>query len=365
MKSKFPYSPFGLLNLCRMRGKSKVQNFDDIIPKENAVSHIPTLYYPLILAQILVFGDLLNIGQYVIYELAEKGFNIRVIADDMKSTINLLGLPGNNVDILRLNKDSPLTSYLKAAQGCQAVIFCGNFEPKPNLVVGSCRDYNEVALRLLDIICEGKKKKSVDVQKVVLVSRATDTSNAIQGNNPLQAFLNIQGPLYSKYRQLTDDLEDSVRQSGIEYAIVRAAPEVLQTRQGSRYELVLSQRQISGSNFVGVLDLAECATQALLLDIAGVTFTVSEMEGLESNMDLPLISSKNNEEAQATMRSEVTSSRVPRRAYYSILDMGDEDMRSSYMMRPQEEYVAQIEEDRLVEKYWSSKFSPLVRDPKN
>ena len=302
----------------------------------------------------------MNIGQYIIYELAEKGFNIRVLTDNMKSTINLLGLPGNNVDIIRLNKESSLATYLKAVQGCQAVIFCGNFDPQPNLLIGPCREYNSMVLKLLNIIVEGRKKKSLDMQKIVLVSRALEEDTILEGN-PLQNLFSVQGSLYSEYRQLADELEEYVRQSGVEYAIVRGPPEVLSTRQGSRYDLVLSQRRMTGSNFVGALDLAECTTQALLLDVSAVTFTVSEKADLDNDFDLPLISPKNDEENPPS-RLIPESSRVPRRAYYSILDMGDEDMRSSYMMRPQEEYVAQIEEDRLVEKYWSGKFLSLVKD---
>ena len=66
--------------------------------------------------------------------------------------------------------------------------------------------------------------------------------------------------------------------------------------------------------------MAEIATQALLIDVNDVTFTAAE----------------------TSADSSAGSERPERRAYYSILDMGDADMRTSYMIKPREAYLAQV-----------------------
>lgn len=80
--------------------------------------------------------------------------------------------------------------------------------------------------------------------------------------------------------------------------------------------------------------------------------------------DIPLIRSSAMEEqwGEAPPRKVVDSERVARKAYYSILDMDDVDMRTSYMLKPKEAYVALLKEDVRVENYWTSRLADLKQD---
>ena len=317
--------------------------------------------------QIIIYGSLDAIGQYVCFELAEKGFNIRILTNNRKAAINIFGLPGNNVDILELYPESSLDSYLKALDGAQAIIFCGNFEPKINLFLGECRAYNTVAMKLLDVAKAGKLSKTVSIQKVIQISRYT-TSKFTPAS--ITDFISrSDSVLCSEFRNLNLQLEDYIRGSTIEYAIVRAPSIVESAREGSRFDLRVYQESPETSSdlsLIGVLDLAECACQALLLDVVDKTFHIAEdgvAEGSSIDEDEPIITSAAMEEEFGVVeRKKVISSRVPRKAYYSILDMDDTDMRSSYMIKAEEAYLAQIEEDRLLESYWKSQFSGLSPD---
>lgn len=336
---------------AQMREVSKPKRFDDKPPRDNAV---------------LIYGDLEAAGQFVAYELAEKGFNIRILTDNVKSAVQMFGLAGNNVDMFELKADSSLEFLSQAMDGVQAVILCGNFNPVISLGLmldGRYRRYLEVAGGLIDAAEASKRvsKKSA-LQKVVLVSRYAPSGGGLS-RGPL-ALLNPSS-LYAGFMAMAEELEERVRSSSFEYAVVRAPPQVQRAREGARYDLCVSQSydEESEGGTVGVLDLAECASQALLLDVSGVTFSVRELLSEEQDDDAPLIeSSAMDREYGPTLKREVQSQRVRRRAYYSILDMDDADMRASYMIKPQEAYLAQIEEDRLLDKYWTRMLGSLKRD---
>ena len=44
----------------------------------------------------------------------------------------VLGLPGENIDLVELKSGSAEKQYAKAIKGIQAVIFCDNFVPSGN-----------------------------------------------------------------------------------------------------------------------------------------------------------------------------------------------------------------------------------------
>lgn len=339
-----------------IQNRNKPRSFSNNPPKENAIA---------------IYGSLDSIGQFLVYELNEKGFNIRLLTDNVKGAINMFGLPGNNVDIIELKLESPLESYTKAVEGAQAVIFSGNFDPVMNLLIGSCRKYNQIAIKLLEIMRQTKQNtKGTSIQKIVHVSRYSEAVG-MKLQNPFDLFENAESGLFSTFRSLAFDLEEAVRDSSFEYVVVRAPGLVEVSREGSRRDLIVTQ-QLQSSSFteestssaeIGILDLAECVSQALLLDVSGVTFQVREESRGQVEVDQPLISSKAMDlEFGVSPKREIVSRRVVRRAYYSILDMDDADMRSSYMIKPQEAYVAQLEEDTLVEKYWASMFKTLRKD---
>ena len=313
------------------------------------------------------------IGDWVAFDLAAKGFNIRVAAPDISRAIEYFGLPGKNVDILPLSSTSTEEDIVRAVRNVQAVIFAGNFEPKSPLFVngGEGVEYCQLVTRILETLklqqgtsnagssndspfanLVGQKKNrikgQVDVKKIVLISRALNSDDL--GGVPssplstvaaaLEAWIEDEplvtsNGLFDVFRKQHRAIEDRVRKSGVEYAIVRAPERVIETRRGSVQPLTISQAGRASNNglgFIGALDFAEAVVAALTIDVEKVTFTPEESEvaGVERNS---------------------------RDAYYSILDMDDTGMKSSYMMKPREAYLAQVDEDRQAEKYWMQLFA--------
>ena len=98
---------------------------------------------------ILLVGDVYSgVGEWISYDLYEKGFNIRIATNNYKKTVDLFGLSGNNVDIIELTPDSDDLDYSIALQGTQAVIFCGNFEPKLSFFLNEARNINLISLKV-------------------------------------------------------------------------------------------------------------------------------------------------------------------------------------------------------------------------
>ena len=319
------------------------------------------------------------IGDWIAFDLAAKGFNIRVAAPDVNRAIEYFGLPGKNVDIVSLTATSMDEDILRAVRNVQAVIFAGNFEPRSPLFVngGEGVEYCQLVTRILDVIRleqgtantgssnespfanlvgrrkDNNKGRQVDVKKLVLVSRAlnSDETNGVQ-SNPLgtvaaaiEAWIEDEplvtsSGLFDTFRKQHRAIEDRIRKSGVEYAIVRAPERVLETRRGSVQPLTITQTgrpSNNGLGFIGTLDFAEAVVAALTIDVEKITFTPEESETVEAQ-------------------------RNARNTYYSILDMDNADMKSSYMMKPREAYLAQVEEDRETEKYWMQLFADYVVD---
>ena len=146
--------------------------------------------------------------------------------------------------------------------------------------------------------------------------------------------------MFDTFRKQHRAIEDRIRKSDVEYAIVRAPERVLETRRGSVQPLTITQTgrpSNNGLGFIGTLDFAEAVVAALTIDVEKITFTPEESETVEAQ-------------------------RNARNTYYSILDMDNADMKSSYMMKPREAYLAQVEEDRETEKYWMQLFADYVVD---
>jgi hypothetical protein len=108
-----------------------------------------------------------------------------------------------------------------------------------------------------------------------------------------------------------------------------------------------SSSSVSASNTLGMLDLAEVAAQTLIQDVPNITFTVTEAQVQAQTDD--------------ALAGEALD-RVSRRTYYGILDMDDADMRSSYMIKPAEQYKLQMEEDKQLENYWLRRLQKLPKD---
>ena len=177
---------------------------------------------------ILIFGSLNLIGQWVAFELNEKGFQIRVACSDKQDAIKIFGL--NNVDIVELKKDATEQQYARAVQGVQAVVFCHNFEPRVDFLNGVGKAETATALSLLNIAIRAKEADVGSVKKVVAVSRMipSSSSQSKDGDNILNAIMMKQSDnkIYSSFRDMHSSFETLIKNAGFEYAIVRAPPVV-------------------------------------------------------------------------------------------------------------------------------------------
>jgi len=336
---------------------------------------------------ILLVGSLEELGQWVAFELAEKGFNIRVAACAGKAkAVEVFGL--RNVDIVEIgasSSSSSLEQFAAALVGVQAVVFMPAFRPFFG-PLGGATGRNELvaAERLLDVALKQAQEAQSDLQKVVFVSRAMPWldggggGGAGGGGGLFNALVSgaADSGLYSTFRQQHAAFEEKVRASGLEYVIVRAPAVVEEAKEGARSDLVILDRTgkstvptLAPSNSVGTLDFAEAVSSALVCDVPAVTFTVCESvsgaQALEMELqERPLVQSNAmDEEYGATpARPRAASERVQRQAYYGILDMDESAMKSSYMMKEAEVYEQQLQEDVSLERFWTERLSKLPKD---
>ena len=181
---------------------------------------------------ILIFGSLNEIGQWVAFELNEKGFQIRVACSDRQNAVKIFGL--DNVDIVELKKDATEEQYARAVEGVQAVVFCQNFQPKIDFFNSVGKAETNTALSLLDIAVRARDAGVGSVKKIVAVSRNIIDNPKIpkgDGDNILNAIIigQTDNKIYSSFRSMHSSFEDLIRQSGFEYTVVRA-PSVVEVR---------------------------------------------------------------------------------------------------------------------------------------
>jgi hypothetical protein len=177
---------------------------------------------------ILIVGSLDEIGQWVAFELGEKGFNIRIACDDKQRAVNIFG--ENNVDIIELKKDSSEEQYATAIEGVQALVLCPNFAPK---WIGLDSSECVIAERIVDMSLRAKEAKVGKVKKIVSISRCIPGldeagSRSTAQNQPKGGLIDsilsasADAPVYKSFRALHTKIEDVVRTAGFEYAVVRA-----------------------------------------------------------------------------------------------------------------------------------------------
>lgn len=193
---------------------------------------------------ILIFGSLNEIGQWVAFELNEKGFQIRVACSERQDAVKIFGL--DNVDIVELKKDATEEQYARAVEGVQAIVFCPNFQPKIDFFNSVGKAETETALSILDIAMRAKDAGVGSVKKIVSVSRnIVDNPNMPKrdGDNILNAIIIGQSDnkIYSSFRSMHSSFEDLIRQSGFEYTVVRA-PSVVEVRTEIYYLSVLTRQ---------------------------------------------------------------------------------------------------------------------------
>jgi len=311
------------------------EDYQSLIRKDRI--EIPDEDTPMEDNAILIIGDLESIGQWIAFDLAEKGFRIRIATENLKDAVYIFGLPGVNVDMIELGPDSNEQRYIKAVQGAQAIVLCGNFNAKYDFNVGTNDRYLTVVSKTLDLLTRaGKAGVTFDVQKIALVSRVVpwigeaynaDFNKVLNKNklesdedlptnptswerissiigqkaNKFQFYFDsllgsVDNPLFSKFHKGHVQLENLLKQSNFgNYVIIRAPSYVAPYRKPSLYELkcVQSPGDVTKNDIalsltaghslslnIGVLDFAECVVQSLLSDLTrAVTFTICEDPG--------------------------------------------------------------------------------------
>ncbi|KAJ1428388.1 hypothetical protein B484DRAFT_449893 [Ochromonadaceae sp. CCMP2298] len=381
------------------KNKETMEDYDSKPMRSNAV--------------LLVGNPLEGVLQWIALELLEKGFSVRLAVENRAKAAEELGLPGYNLDIVELGPNSEEYAYARAVQDCQAVIFCSSFDPVPSPFLAKTAVSFSVAKSLLNIVLRAREAKVGDVEKVSVVSRHIPSVAATQdsllsvvagtaasiANSYFTGIVNALEPVYSDFRKLHEQFEQQVRESGIEYVVVRAPPLVKYARPGavdamaalsSQDISTLQQRGEGLSLTIGALDLAEAAVQSLLLEeIERVSFTICARSATSADT----ATRASPAPAGAASPADQGSMRVSRQTYYGILSMDDttdpgedpkeadkaeqkrlldeeetansltyKDMRSTYLIRPPDAFSSQIEEDQAVEQYWRSLLTNLRKD---
>lgn len=342
---------------------SQEQKESDIPLKENA---------------ILLYGDIdgpTAPGQWIAFDLAEKGFNVRVVCENRKQAIKAFGPIGKNVDYVYLTSSSTDRDYSRAIQNVQAIVLCHSFEPSadlglinwiPGLIPKFSADEMLVAYNIVKYTTMANVAQVGGIRKIVSISRFINEDDSVDDDNKsslLSALVsnnNVKYDVFKLFRSRHQDLENAIKKSGIDYVIVRAPPVVDVSREGSKYDLLLlgdvkNNKKVEGLNTsnckIGVLDLAEAVVQSLLLDVDRITYTVCE--------DPVLSFIDQIDSGDGSIR---VSSRVRREWYYGILNMDDASMRMAYILKAPEAYSSQLQEDDAVEEYWQQRLAVIKQD---
>jgi len=247
---------------------------------------------PLKSNAVLIVGNMKSIGQWIAFDLLEKGFTVRVACSDEKEGVAIFGLSGINVDMLPLSSSSDDKAYARALQGTQAIVFCANFEPPSFLKKNAGNEETDIAFKMLQMCTKTRRGGGVcDVKKVVMLSREWPWASELprSSSNPFASLFGsgqqLDSPALAPFRATHAALEEATRNAGLEYMIVRAPPNVIMSREGARLDLMLLQANEPGKDSaaakegraiaaaaqegglsVGVLDLAEASVQALIQD---------------------------------------------------------------------------------------------------
>lgn len=189
---------------------------------------------------VLVVGGEQDIAQWIVFDLVEKGFAVRVASLDRKSSIAVYGLPGANVDLVELKATAAEyqeSDYFRAISDAQAVVLCAAFSSSD----GKGGEEAAMAQLLLKAI---EKKRAAggkqDVQKIVNISRFVPKAWPGAEGSALSDFVGRlfggngggRGGSGTTGQALHSSLEASVRSSSLDYVVVRAPPSCDETRPG-------------------------------------------------------------------------------------------------------------------------------------
>ena len=84
--------------------------------KSRTDPQLPDEDSPMAENAVLIVGGLDHVGQWVAFDLAEKGFKIRVTGENFKDAVKIFGLPGFNVDIIVLTPSSSEERFARAIE---------------------------------------------------------------------------------------------------------------------------------------------------------------------------------------------------------------------------------------------------------
>lgn len=292
---------------------------------------------------ILLSGDPKeDLVQWIALELLEKGFRVRIVCQKIDDAVKVLGLPGENVDLLEVQADSSEELYAKTVKGIQAIILCDNFKP---VLFGSSDDKLNVARRIISLSEKAMAAKVGTVKKVVVLSRYVPSlSDGGSNNNFLQVLagslfdddeLEADSSAFNNFRTAHETFEDEVKQiKAFDYVVVRAPSIVSNTRPGAREQLMAYTENCristdiadNGLNKVpfsiSALDLSEAVVQSLLIDqVKNTAFTVcAAPSNIQSNLP----------------------QRFPRNSYYGILALDDDASRLAALASIQEEIKTEV-----------------------
>jgi len=256
---------------------------------------------------ILIVGGIDEIGQWLAYELNDKGFNVRVACASLKEASDIFGFPGFNADIIELKGDeSDEKTYAQAINGVQAIILCSNFNPEAEWGSNGNKLDVEVstARNIVNIAQKARQAEVGEVKKIVHISRVVPAQLKCS-TDPITAWTDkvADNDIYTKFRSRHEQVEEFVRTSQFDYTIVRAPPVVLEARppaiapltllsaqeteavvtpkESGNFLTSLFNEQVPGAK-IGVLDLAEVAIQCLLQEVNDMTFSIFETDTVDA-----------------------------------------------------------------------------------
>ncbi len=194
---------------------------------------------------ILLIGDPnLEVLQWVAFELLEKGFSVRLCCERFKDAVDVFGIPGFNIDIVIINKESNEKEILRCVMGIQAIIcapnFFPSFQPFSNELTTETSSYTICKL-LLDQAESLRRNKKLDLAKVIYVSRFIPSEVVNRQGASTSRWLilaklllledpgsiNVADTTFDMFRQRHGDFEALIRNYGFDYVIVRAPGLVL------------------------------------------------------------------------------------------------------------------------------------------
>lgn len=195
---------------------------------------------------ILVIGDpQVELTQWIILELTDKGFKVRLICEDKKEATKVFGKHGYNIDIVTVDQDTLNSDIDKYVNSIQAVLVTTNFLPTFNILKWTkleqmTKDKFLWTKRILDRAKFVHELGNASIMKIVFLSRyipGYNSNSSKSRSNILEVLggaleyspsdINLTNQLFDAFRQCHLDFESYIKSLRLEYVIMRAPPMVL------------------------------------------------------------------------------------------------------------------------------------------